>query len=121
MVVRRKVALKLVKAGMDSAQIVARFHAERQALAVMNHPNIAKVYDGGLTEHGRPYFVMEYVKGVPLTEYCDQAKLSVRERLQLFVPVCQAVQHAHQKGKGVEDDSTDSRTTGLPIKWPSFM
>ncbi len=96
--VRRKVALKLVKPGMDSRQVVARFNAERQALAVMDHPNIAKVYDGGLTEQGRPYFVMEYVKGVPLTEYCDQAKLSLRERLQLFVPVCQAVQHAHQKG-----------------------
>lgn len=96
--VRRKVALKLVKAGMDSAQVVARFNAERQALAVMDHPNIAKVYDGGLTEQGRPYFVMEYVKGAPLTEYCDQAKLPLRERLQLFALVCQAVQHAHQKG-----------------------
>lgn len=96
--VRRKVALKLVKPGMDSRQFIARFNAERQALALMEHPNIAKVFDGGLTEHGRPYFVMEYVKGVPLTEYCDQAKLPLRERLTLFVQVCQAVQHAHQKG-----------------------
>ena len=96
--VRRKVALKLIKAGMDSKSVLARFEAERQALAVMDHPNIAKVLDGGLTETGRPFFVMEYVKGVPITEYCDAARLSMPERLQLFVQVCQAVQHAHQKG-----------------------
>ena len=96
--VRRKVALKLIKAGMDSKSVLARFDAERQALAVMDHPNIAKVLDGGLTEAGRPYFVMEYVKGVPITEYCDATRLSVPERLNLFVQVCQAVQHAHQKG-----------------------
>ena len=96
--VRRKVALKLIKPGMDSKSVLARFEAERQALAVMDHPNIAKVLDGGLTESGRPFFVMEYVKGVPITEYCDAARLSVPERLQLFVQVCQAVQHAHQKG-----------------------
>jgi serine/threonine protein kinase/predicted Zn-dependent protease len=96
--VRRKVAVKLIKAGMDSRSILARFEAERQALALMDHPNIAKVLDGGLTETGRPFFVMEYVKGVPITEYCDAARLSVSERLQLFVPVCQAIQHAHQKG-----------------------
>ncbi len=96
--VRRKVAVKLVKAGMDSRQVLARFDAERQALALMDHPNIAKVFDGGMTDQGRPYFVMEFVKGVPLTEYCDQARLSVKERLNLFIPVCQAVQHAHQKG-----------------------
>ena len=96
--VKRKVAIKLVKAGMDSAQVLARFEAERQALALMDHPNIAKVFDGGVTEHGRPYFAMEFVKGVPLTEYCNQARLSVRQRLELFVPICQAVQHAHQKG-----------------------
>jgi tetratricopeptide (TPR) repeat protein len=95
--VRRKVALKLIKPGMDSKTVLARFEAERQALALMDHPNIAKVLDGGLTESGRPYFVMEYVKGVPITEYCDAARLSIRERLRLFVPVCQAVQHAHQK------------------------
>lgn len=96
--VKRKVAVKLVKAGMDSRQVLARFEAERQALALMDHPNIAKVFDGGVTDQGRPFFVMEYVKGVPLTEYCDHARLSFRERLQLFLPVCQAVQHAHMKG-----------------------
>ncbi|HZY84141.1 MAG TPA: serine/threonine-protein kinase, partial [Gemmataceae bacterium] len=96
--VRRKVALKLIKAGLDSRRVLARFEAERQALALMDHPSIAKVLDGGLTEAGRPYFVMEYIKGVPLTDYCDQARLTVRQRLELFVPVCQAVQHAHQKG-----------------------
>ena len=96
--VRRKVALKLIKPGMDSKSVLARFEAERQALAVMDHPNIAKVLDGGLTDTGRPFFVMEYVKGVPITEYCDATRLSVPERLQLFVEVCQAVQHAHQKG-----------------------
>lgn len=83
---------------MDSKSVLARFEAERQALAVMDHPNIAKVLDGGLTETGRPYFAMDYVKGVPITEYCDAVRLSVPERLQLFVQVCQAVQHAHQKG-----------------------
>ncbi|MFO0810785.1 MAG: serine/threonine-protein kinase [Gemmataceae bacterium] len=96
--VRRKVALKLVKAGMDSKAVLSRFEAERQALALMDHPNIAKVLDGGTTETGRPFFAMEYVKGVPITQYCDDARLSIAERLALFVPVCQAVQHAHQKG-----------------------
>ena len=96
--VRRKVALKIIKAGMDSKQVIARFEAERQALAMMDHPNIAKVLDAGTTEAGRPYFVMELVKGIPITEYCDQANLSTRERLELFVPVCHAIQHAHQKG-----------------------
>lgn len=96
--VKRKVAVKLIKPGMDSAQVLARFEVERQALALMDHPNIAKVYDGGMTEQGHPYFVMELVKGVPLTEYCDQARLSLKDRLDLFIPVCQAVQHAHQKG-----------------------
>jgi serine/threonine protein kinase len=96
--IRRKVALKLIKAGMDSKSVLARFEAERQALAVMDHPNIAKVLDGGLTETGRPFFVMEYVKGVPITEYCESARLSIPQRLELFVQVCQAVQHAHQKG-----------------------
>jgi serine/threonine protein kinase len=83
---------------MDSKAVLARFEAERQALAVMDHPNIAKVLDGGLTETGRPFFVMEYIKGIPITEYCDATRLSVPERLNLFVQVCQAVQHAHQKG-----------------------
>ncbi len=96
--VRRKVALKLIKAGMDSRSVLARFEAERQALALMDHPNIAKVLDGGLTDSGRPYFVMEYVKGVPITEYCDGTRLSVEDRLNLFVQVCSALQHAHQKG-----------------------
>ena len=96
--VKRKVALKLIKAGMDSKAVLARFEAERQALAMMDHPNIAKVLDGGLSDAGRPYFVMEYVKGVSITEYCDSLKLNVPERLNLFVQVCSAVQHAHQKG-----------------------
>jgi serine/threonine protein kinase/tetratricopeptide (TPR) repeat protein len=96
--VHRKVALKIIKPGMDSRQVIARFEAERQALALMDHPNIAKVLDAGTTGSGRPYFVMELVKGVPITEYCDQHRLTPRERLELFVPVCQAVQHAHQKG-----------------------
>jgi serine/threonine protein kinase/tetratricopeptide (TPR) repeat protein len=96
--VRRKVALKVIKPGMDSRQVVARFEAERQALAMKDHPNIARVYDGGTTASGRPYFVMELVRGVPITEYCDDERLSIRERLELFVLVCRAVQHAHQKG-----------------------
>jgi serine/threonine protein kinase len=96
--VRRKVALKVIKPGMDSKQVVARFEAERQALALMDHPNIARVLDGGTTDSGRPYFVMELVKGVPITQFCNQNRLTPRERLELFIPVCQAVQHAHQKG-----------------------
>ncbi len=96
--VKRRVAMKLIKAGMDSKQVLARFEAERQALALMDHPNIAKVFDGGMTEQGRPYFVMEYVKGIPFTEYCDKNCLSLKDRLNLFIPVCQAVQHAHHKG-----------------------
>src|SRR5262245_32102880 len=121
--VRRKVALKILKAGMDTKQVIARFEAERQALAIMDHPNIAKVFDGGTTSEvrsqksevrkddpltsdlcsltsgsGRPYFVMELVKGVPITEFCDRNHLTPKQRLELFVPVCQAVQHAHQKG-----------------------
>jgi len=96
--IRRMVALKVIKAGMDSAQVVARFEAERQALALMDHQNIARIFDGGATESGRPYFVMELVKGIPITRFCDQNRLTPRERLELFVPVCQAVQHAHQKG-----------------------
>src|SRR5262249_13475029 len=96
--VKRLVALKLVKAGMDSEQVIARFEAERQALALMDHPNIAKVLDGGTTNTGRPYFVMDLVKGVPITGYCDQHCLTPRQRPELFLPVCQAVQHAHPKG-----------------------
>jgi eukaryotic-like serine/threonine-protein kinase len=96
--VRRQVALKVIKAGMDSRQVVARFEAERQALALMDHPNIATVLDGGATPDGRPYFAMEIDQGVPITAFCDDRRLTPRERLELFVPVCRAVQHAHQKG-----------------------
>src|SRR5438128_9758519 len=103
--VKRKVALKIIKPGMDSRQVIARFEAERQALAMMDHVNIARVLDGGTTggepgcvSTGRPYFVMELVHGVPITKYCDDNHLTPRERLELFVPVCQAIQHAHQKG-----------------------
>ena len=95
--IRREVALKIIKPGMDSSEIIARFEAERQTLALMEHPNIAGVLDAGTTDLGRPYFVMELVKGVPITEYCDAHKLGICERLELFIPVCQAVQHAHQK------------------------
>jgi serine/threonine protein kinase/WD40 repeat protein len=95
---QRKVAFKIIKAGMDTRQVVARFEAERQALALMDHPNIARVFDGGTTTSGRPYFVMELVKGVPLTKYCDEHRLTPRKRLELFLPVCQAIQHAHTKG-----------------------
>jgi serine/threonine protein kinase len=96
--VQRKVALKVIKPGMDTQQVIARFEAERQALALMDHPNIARVLDAGATDSARPYFVMELVKGMPITKYCDRERLTPQERLQLFVPVCQAVQHAHQKG-----------------------
>ena len=96
--VRRKVALKILKPGMDTRQIVARFEAERQALAMMQHPNIANVLDGGVSDSGRPYFVMELVRGTPITTFCDDARLSLDERLKLFSSICQAVQHAHQKG-----------------------
>jgi serine/threonine protein kinase/tetratricopeptide (TPR) repeat protein len=96
--VKRRVALKVIKPGMDTARVLARFAAERQALALMDHTNIAKVLDAGSTQAGRPYFVMELVKGVPITRYCDELHLPLRDRLELFVPVCQAIQHAHQKG-----------------------
>jgi serine/threonine protein kinase len=94
--VRRTVALKLIKAGMDSRQVLARFDAERQALALMDHPNIAKVLDAGTADNGRPYFVMELVKGIPITRFCDERRLTLRERIELVIPVCQAVQHAHE-------------------------
>ncbi len=96
--VRRKVALKIIKPGMDTQQVIARFEAERQALALMSHPGIARVFDAGSTDSGRPYFVMELVDGIPITSYCDQNKLTLRQRLELFIGVCHAVQHAHQKG-----------------------
>ena len=96
--VKRQVAIKLIRPGMDTEGVLVRFEAERQALALMDHPNIARVMDGGTTENGRPYFVMELVRGLSLTDYCDQHRLGVRERLDLFSTVCSAVQHAHQKG-----------------------
>src|SRR5271170_1256737 len=95
--VRRRVAVKLIKAGMDTREVVARFESERQALALMDHPSIAKVFDAGSTTEGRPYFVMEYVAGIPITDYCDKHKLTTLQRLELFVLVCEGVQHAHQK------------------------
>ena len=96
--IRRRVALKIIKLGMDTKNVIARFEAERQALALMDHPNIARVLDAGATEAGRPYFVMELVYGVKITDYCDQNCVTMRERLELFIQVCNAVQHAHQKG-----------------------
>ena len=96
--VRRRVALKIIKLGMDTKQVIGRFEAERQALALMDHPNIAKVFDAGATASGRPYFVMELVKGERITDYCDKNNLTTRQRLGLFVQVCHAIQHAHQKG-----------------------
>src|SRR5260221_15778 len=93
-----RVALKIIKLGMDTKQVIARFEAERQALALMDHPNIAKVLDAAATDTGRPYFVMELVRGIKITDYCDQNNLSTRQRLDLFINVCQAIQHAHQKG-----------------------
>src|SRR5438876_1053355 len=96
--VHRQVALKIIKAGMDTAQVVARFEAERQALALMSHPAIAQVFDGGATPHGRPFFGMEYVRGESITAYCDRHRLTTRERIDLFQDVCDGVQHAHQKG-----------------------
>lgn len=96
--VRREVAVKVIKPGMDTKAVIARFEAERQALALMDHPNVARVFDAGATREGRPYFVMELVRGIRITEYCDQSRLTIAERLSLFVQVCQAIQHAHQKG-----------------------
>src|SRR5262249_6130930 len=96
--VKRRVALKLIKAGMDSKSVLARFEQERQALALMDHPNIARVLDGGVTPAGQPFFVMELVNGLALTRFCDEMKMTPKQRLELFVPICQAVQHAHQKG-----------------------
>ncbi len=95
---RRRVALKIIKLGMDTKEVIARFEQERQALAMMDHPNIARVLDAGATRYGRPFFVMELVRGIPITDYCDQNNLSTVERLGLFIAICQAVQHAHQKG-----------------------
>ena len=96
--IRRDVALKIIKPGMDSREVIARFESERQALAIMDHPNIARIFDAGTTSTGRPYFVMEKVDGTPINQYCDSLRLTVRKRIELFIPVCQAIQHAHQKG-----------------------
>ena len=96
--VRRRVALKLIRSELASKEVIARFEAERQALAMMDHQNIAKILDAGTTETGSPYFVMELVKGIPINKYCDRKKLNPNKRLELFVPVCKAIQHAHQKG-----------------------
>ena len=120
--VRRRVALKVIKPGMDTKSVIARFEAERQALALMDHPNIAKIFDAGATESGRPYFVMELVRGVKITEYCDQHSLTTGERLKLFVQVCKAVQHAHQKGiihRDIKPSNilvtTTTEATALPV------
>lgn len=110
---RRRVALKLIKPGMDTLQVIARFEAEREALAVMDHPNIARILDAGATETGRPFFVMELVRGVPITEHCDQHRLSIRHRLELFVSVCLAVQHAHEKGV----IHRDLKPTNVLVTW----
>jgi len=96
--IRRHVALKVVKLGMDTGQVLARFANERQALAMMDHPNIARIFDAGATSKGRPYFVMEYIEGVPITQYCDSKRMTIGQRLELFLAVCHAIQHAHQKG-----------------------
>src|SRR5689334_10469872 len=96
--IQRIVALKVIKLGMDTKEVIGRFEGERQALALMDHPNIARVFDAGATDAGRPYFVMEFVSGEPITEYCDKHQLTLRQRLELFVQVCDAVQHAHQRG-----------------------
>src|SRR5262249_38022287 len=118
--IRRKVALKVIKPGMDTREVIARFEAERQALALMDHPHIAKVFDAGATASGRPYFVMELVRGIPITEYCDTNQLPPRERLELFVTVCQAIQHATRRGSSTATSSRPTcwspRTTAS--RWP---
>jgi eukaryotic-like serine/threonine-protein kinase len=116
--VRRRVALKIIKLGMDTKEVVARFEAERQALALMDHPNIAGIFDGGATESGRPYFVMELVKGIPITKFCDERKLTTDERLELFLQVCHAVQHAHQKGVIHRDLKPSNILVTVRDDWP---
>ena len=112
--VRRTVALKVIKPGMDTAQVIARLEAERQALALMDHPHIARFLDAGTTDSGRPFFVMEPVEGLPITEYCDRNRLTPKERLELFVTVCQAIQHAHQKGIIHRDVKPSNVLVALP-------
>ena len=119
--VRRQVALKIIKLGMDTRAVVARFEAERQALAMMDHPNIARVFDGGATDTGRPFFVMELVRGIPITAFCDEHRLRVRERLELFLQVCRAVQHAHQKGiihRDLKPSNILVALAGRIARWP---
>jgi serine/threonine protein kinase len=117
--IRRTVALKIIKPGMDTRQVIARFEAERQALAMMDHPNIAKVLDAATTDSGRPYFVMELVKGIPITRYCDEKQLPLAERLELFLPVCQAVQHARtSKGRDSSRHQANERA-GSGVRRPS--
>jgi hypothetical protein len=111
--VSRRVALKIIKIGMDTKEVIGRFEQERQALAMMDHPNIAKVFDAGATQFGRPFFVMELVKGMPITQYCDEARLGTRERLALFGDVCSAINHAHQKGI-IHRDIKPSNVDGHP-------
>ena len=113
--IKRQVALKVIKPGMDSKRVMARFEAERQALALLDHPNIAHVYDAGTNEAGRPYFVMEYVKGLSINEYCDRHKLTIEDRLRLFQQVCEAVQHAHQK-KGLSTGISNRRISLFPFR-----
>ncbi len=110
--IRRLVAVKIIKPGLDSAEVLARFEAERQALALMDHPNVAKVLDAGTTASGLPYFVMELIHGIPITDYCNQRRLSPRERLELFIPVCQAVQHAAPEGRHPPRSQTVERPGG---------
>ena len=116
--VRRQVALKIIKPGMDTRQVIARFAAEQQALALMDHPNIARVFDAGTTDGGRPYFVMELVKGVPLTEYCDQQHLTPQQRLELFIPICHALQHAASERDHPPRPEAIQRASGS-LRWPA--
>jgi WD40 repeat protein/serine/threonine protein kinase len=116
--IKRTVALKVIKLGMDTKQVIARFERERQALAMLDHPHIARVFDAGATDTGRPYFAMEYVKGIPITDYCDRYKLSTRERLRLFIPLCESIQHAHQKGIVHRDIKPSNALVTLDEKKP---
>ena len=122
--VRRRVAFKIIKLGMDTRQVIARFEAERQALALMDHPNIARVFDGGATSTGRPYFVMELVRGTKITDYCDQHNLSATDRIHLFIQVCHAIQHAHQKGiihRDIKPSNVLGQRVGCLISAPPLL